>query len=141
MVATIERAEDGVYHRVDKLDAVVLWRIVTGGDHNTNGLAIELARAQRGQESHTVNDRVENLAEDGELGYKAASERATYAFMRNWSNGQHCVGSTVVDQHLLTPAVPYWNLPTSSAGVGCLAEASLTAWSWLIAEMDEVFDG
>lgn len=66
---TIGSAEDGVYHGVDKLDAIVLGRVVTGGDHNTNGLAIELARAQRGQESHTVDDRVEDLAEDGELGY------------------------------------------------------------------------
>ena len=56
-----------MYHRVDKLDAVVLGRIVTGGDHDTDGLAIELARAQRGQETDTVDDRVEDVAEDGEL--------------------------------------------------------------------------
>jgi hypothetical protein len=82
-----------VYHRVDKLDTIVLGRIVTGGDHNTNGLAIELARAQRGQESDTVDDRVEDVAEEGELVYRRTDRGETYAFIRNWHCRQHCVHS------------------------------------------------
>lgn len=47
------------YHGVDKLDTVVLGRVVAGSDHDANRLAIELARAEGGQETDTVDDRVE----------------------------------------------------------------------------------
>jgi hypothetical protein len=82
-----------VYHRVDELDAIVLGGVVTGGDHDTNGLAIELARAQRGQESNTVDNRVEDVARDGECIYRTTGGRGTYAFIRNWYCRQHCVYS------------------------------------------------
>lgn len=137
---TMERTGDGMYHRVDELDTVVLWRVVTGSDHDTNRLSIELARTQRGQESNTVDDRVEDVAGDGEFECEALGGTDTYAFIRNWGYGQHCVYSITTVRHCLTPAVPYWNLPTSSAGVLCLAEASLTASSWLIVEIESMFN-
>jgi hypothetical protein len=82
-----------VYHRVDELDAIILGRVVTGSDHNTNGLAIELARAQRGQESNTVDDRVEDVAEDSEWIYRTTGGGETYAFIRNWHCRQRCLYS------------------------------------------------
>lgn len=136
----MKRTGDGMYHRVDELDTVVLWRVVTGSDHDTNRLSIELARTQRGQESNTVDDRVEDVAGDGEFECEALGGTDTYAFIRNWGYGQHCVYSITIVRHCLTPAVPYWNLPTSSAGVLCLAEASLTASSWLIVEIESMFN-
>ena len=90
-----------MYHRIDKLDAVVLGRVVAGGDHNTNGLAIELARAQRGQESDTVDDRVEDVAGECELGYGMTGGRGTYAFIRNCYCCQHCVYSITFIQTVL----------------------------------------
>jgi len=74
---------------------------VTGGDHDTNGLTIELARAQRGQESNTVDDRVEDVAEDGELVYRTTGGRETYAFIRNWQYCQHRVYSNRFKQAVL----------------------------------------
>lgn len=53
------------YHGVDELDTVVLGRVVTGRDHDSDGLAIELARPECGQESNSVYHRVEDVAVEG----------------------------------------------------------------------------
>jgi hypothetical protein len=50
------------YQRIDQLDAIVLWRIVTSGNHNTNCLSIEFLGAEAGQESCSEDDRIEQVA-------------------------------------------------------------------------------
>ncbi|KND90179.1 hypothetical protein TOPH_05174 [Tolypocladium ophioglossoides CBS 100239] len=43
-------------HGVDDLDAVVRGRVVAGGDHDPDGLAVELAAAQAGEEADAERD-------------------------------------------------------------------------------------
>ena len=49
------------HHRVHELDTVVLGRVVARGDHDTNGLAIELPRAQGSQQADTIDDGVQKV--------------------------------------------------------------------------------
>jgi hypothetical protein len=96
-----------VYHRVDELDTVVLGRVVTGSDHDTDGLAIELARAQRGQESNTVDDRVEDVAEDGESVYRTTDGGERHTPSYGTGIFVSIVYTALESCSILTPAVPY----------------------------------
>lgn len=95
---SVGHASMSAYHRVDQLDSIVLGWVVAGGDHDTNGLAIELARAQRGEQADTVYHRVKDIAKQQRdmsglrfrTGRGASSSGCgdgvrgeTYAFMRN----------------------------------------------------------
>lgn len=50
------------HHRVHKLNAVILGRVVARGDHDTNGLAVELPRAEGSQQANTVYDGIQQVA-------------------------------------------------------------------------------
>jgi hypothetical protein len=50
------------YHRIHKFYSIVFWRIVTGSDHKTNSLSIELPRTQRGEETDAKDDGIEEMA-------------------------------------------------------------------------------
>jgi hypothetical protein len=69
------------YHWIDQLDAVVLGRVVAGGNHDANGLGAELARAQGGEQADTKDDGVEEVS----AAVRGPWGGRTYAFMRNWS--------------------------------------------------------
>lgn len=50
------------YHRVDQLHAIVLGGVVTGGDHDTNPLAVELLGAKACEETDSKNNCVEQIS-------------------------------------------------------------------------------
>ena len=50
-----------MYHGVHELHAVVLGDVVRGGDHHTDCLAAEFARAEGGEETNAEDDRVEEV--------------------------------------------------------------------------------
>lgn len=75
---------------VYELHAVVLGRIVTGGDHDANGLAIELSGSEGCQKPDSKNDRVEQVAIRYPVSFNCASDVgglcgliSTNAFIRN----------------------------------------------------------
>jgi hypothetical protein len=47
------------YHGIYKLDSIIFRRIVTGGNHYTDGLAIELPGSQSCEQARAENDRIE----------------------------------------------------------------------------------
>lgn len=50
------------HHWVNELDSIVLGRIVAGGDHDSDGLAIELTRSEGCEKTGAKDDRVKELA-------------------------------------------------------------------------------
>lgn len=50
-------------HWVNKLDAIVIRRVVTGSDHDSDGLSTELPAAQCCKESYAEDNRVEEVTD------------------------------------------------------------------------------
>jgi hypothetical protein len=77
----------GTYHRLDQLDAVVLWWVVRGRDHEPDPSALQRPRPQRCNEADPCQNRIEDVA--------AAVSRCpecrleSYAFVRNCRLVQH----------------------------------------------------
>lgn len=55
-------------HGIDNLDAVVGSRVVAGGDHNTNCLAVELAASQTSNQTDTERDAGQKVGLHAETG-------------------------------------------------------------------------
>jgi len=50
------------YHGINELHTIVLWRVVTGGNHDTNRLAIEFPRSQGGEQANTMDNGIEQIS-------------------------------------------------------------------------------
>jgi hypothetical protein len=50
------------YHRIYKLDTIVLGRIMARSNHQANGLAIEFPRTEGCEKTDTKDDGIEEIA-------------------------------------------------------------------------------
>lgn len=47
------------YHRINKLDAIIFWWIMTRSNHHTDRLSIEFPRTQGREQANTEHNRVQ----------------------------------------------------------------------------------
>lgn len=68
-------------HRIDKLDSIVIRRVVAGSNHNTNPLPIEFPRTETSNEAYREDHGVEE-----------AAVRGRGVQVRNDERGAECAG-------------------------------------------------
>ena len=73
------------YQWVNKLDAIVFWRVVTGRDHAANCLSVQLPRSQSSEKSDPEHNRIEQISLRSFLAgfWTGIRLHHTYAFIRN----------------------------------------------------------